>query len=147
MMLTAERIAEISKLVAETGLTLEWDADHEVFLFQLHDTEPATIDQWWQVVQTLSAEMDDDQPFNSVYELEGGDGLITTYARQAITMISEQVVAALPNLHGRLAVVVPPTSTARFLRVFIQSLAYRVTAKLEVQIFNNRTAALDWASN
>lgn len=146
-MVTTQRINEINEIIQDTGLIVTWDADKEVFTFQLSDTNKETVDQWWHLLQTLAYDWDTTQPFNAIYEFSDGAELMTNYARQMVTLVANEVGQLYPELHGRLAIVIPPTAQARFLRVFVQTLIYSNTLNFDVQIFNNRDAALRWIAS
>lgn len=143
-MVTPQRIAQINELMATTGLSVVWDDEYSAFIFRLSDTDKETVDQWWNIIQMLSMDWDESQPFNSIYEFTDSAGLMSNYARQMVTLVANEIDNIYPRLHGRLAIVIPPTAQARFLRVFVQTIIYYGPSKFEFQIFNNAEAAGRW---
>lgn len=143
-MVTAQRISELNELMQDTGLSVVWNIEPPSFLLRLSDTEKSTVDLWWQLIQTLADEWDTTQPFNSVYVFEDGVSLMSNYAREVVTVVANEIDRLYPTLHGKIAIVIPPTAQARFLRVFVQTIIYYGPHNFHIQIFNNRDAALHW---
>ncbi len=143
-MVTAQHIALLNEMVENTGLAVVWNAEQNIIIFQFADTNKATVDQWWHIVQMLAMDWDSSQPFNTVIEFANTVGLMTSYARQLVMLVANEFGGMYPDLHGRLAIVIPPTAQARFLRVFVQTVVHYGPRHFMFQIFNNRGAALHW---
>lgn len=142
--MNVDEISELQATLAGTGITLRWYDEQQIVAFQLESLSQATVDAWVESVKQLLRHWRREQPLLSLYDMGHNTEILTAYARHRAALLAAELEDLDTDLHGKVAVVIPPTAQARFMRVFIQTMILDGPRKFDFEIFNNIEAALLW---
>ena len=126
------------------GLEITWYNDSRVLHILVTQITPASIDGWASLIDDVVTAWDTTQPLLTIHEFTTDTVIIPSSAQHTAARLANEIDERYPKLHGRAAVVIPPTAKARFMRVFLQTLKFDGPRRLSFEIFNNRQAALRW---
>jgi hypothetical protein len=118
-------------------VTREWLYGRRILVFRVTSFEDAEVDAWAKVyIEALTA-WPPDRPFLAVQDISYRLFALTPRTRARIA----EVYRLGRDTEGRVAVIVPNTLVARFVRFFLSTLQ-RVTAS--IRFFTSREAGLAW---
>lgn len=126
------------------GIVATWHADGRVLQLTITDSDLAVVQGWQHIMDRIASDWPSEAPFLNIFELSADIAWFSSDARHAAATLAREFDTRYPDLHGRVAVVIPPTVRARFLRVFLETIMYDGPQDFEFEIFNNRDAALHW---
>jgi hypothetical protein len=126
------------------GVDVTWHDDNRILVVIITDTSAPALQGWQHIIDHTAREWPSDQPMLVVHEITANLDWFPNRIRRDAAELVKEFNTRYPNLTGRVAVVIPPTVRARFMRVFIETLVYDGPELFEFEIFNNRDAALRW---
>lgn len=143
-MTTHNQSQAVLDLFAVSGIDAEWLSEGRVLSIRIIDTTAEAIKQWQPLMDGMAKDWPGGTAMLVLFEIDGETSFLPRLARNAATELAREFDTRYPDLRGHVAVVIPPTARARFMRVFLQTIMYDGPKRFVFEIFNNRDAAHRW---